>query len=114
MLNRHSFVSLLAVLTLLAACSKKNPITEDTDTPATIAPPPDFGFKVVGYLPNYRDPATIPDAKFRMTNVVNYAFATVNGSGIPVVNNPTRFQLVVNKAKANNAKIVYKCKWQYR
>ncbi len=40
-----------------------------------------------------------------MTNVVNYAFATVNSSGVPVVNNPTRFQLVVNKVKANNAKI---------
>lgn len=105
MLNRQSCVMLLAVLTLLAACSKKNPLTDDTDTPVTIAPPPDFGFKVIGYMPNYRDPATIPDVKFRMTNVVNYAFATVNSSGIPVVNNPSRFQLVVNKVKANNAKI---------
>jgi chitinase len=105
MLNRPSCVTLLALLTLLAACSKKNPLTDDTNTPATIAPPPDFGFKVIGYLPNYRDPATIPDTKFRMTNVVNYAFATVNSSGVPVVNNPSRFQLVVNKVKANNAKI---------
>ena len=105
MLNRQSCVTLLAVLTLLAACSKKNPLTDDTNNPPTIAPPPDFGFKVIGYMPNYRDPATIPDVKFRMTNVVNYAFATVNSSGIPVVNNPSRFQLVVNKVKANNAKI---------
>jgi GH18 family chitinase len=95
----------LAVLTLLAACSKKNTLPEDPSTPIVIAPPPDFGFKVIGYMPNYRDPATIPDAKFRMTNVINYAFATVNSSGIPVVNNATRFQLVVNKTKVNNAKI---------
>ena len=105
MLNRQSCVTVLAVLSLLVACSKKNPLTDEPEQPVTIAPPPDFGFKVIGYMPNYRDPATIPDSKFRMTNVVNYAFATVNGSGVPVVNNAARFQLVVNKAKANNAKI---------
>lgn len=115
MRNRPSYYVVLLALTILAACSKKEIIPETPDTPPPptpqepapnlIAPPPDFGFKVVGYLPNYRDPATIPDSKFRMTNVVNYAFASVNASGIPVVNNPTRFQLVVNKAKLNNAKI---------
>src|SRR5689334_4442109 len=103
MLNRQSYVTVLAVLSLLVACSKKNQLTDEPEQP--IAPPPDFGFKVVGYMPNYRDPATIPDSKFRMTNVVNYAFATVNSSGVPVVSNPARFQLVVNKAKANKAKI---------
>lgn len=105
MLNRQSLVSVLAVLSLLAACSKKNPLTDDGKKLTTIAPPPDFGFKVIGYMPNYRDPAAIPDVKFKMTNVVNYAFATVNANGVPVVNNAPRFQLVVNKAKANNAKI---------
>ena len=73
--------------------------------PPVIAPPPDFGFKVVGYFPYYRDPSAVPDVKFRMTNVVNYAFATINSSGIPVVNNESRLAEVATKAKANNAKV---------
>jgi chitinase len=92
---------LLAILLLAVACKKDN----DPPKPPVIAPPPDLGFKVVGYLPYYRDPATVPDIKFRMTNVVNYAFATINGSGLPIVNNTMRLTQVVTKAKANNAKI---------
>ena len=87
---------------LLFACKK-------TDIPAppaiVISPPADFGFKVVGYFPYYRDPAAIPDVKFRMTNVVNYAFATINTSGSLVINNIPVFTAVIAKAKANNAKI---------
>jgi GH18 family chitinase len=104
MLNRNLSYVLLVGLTVLAACSKKSP-NDGPDKPV-IAPPPDFGFKIVGYVPNYRDPAAIPDVKFRMTNVINYAFATINASGVPVVNNPTRLPLVVTKAKANNAKVL--------
>lgn len=92
---------LLIVLLFAAACSKK----DTPPAPPVIAPPPDLGFKVVGYMPYYRDPAAIPDVKFRMTNVVNYAFATINGSGLPVVNNTARLTQTVTKAKANNAKI---------
>jgi chitinase len=92
---------LLVTILFAAACSKKN----EPPAPPVIAPPPDLGFKVVGYLPYYRDPATVPDIKFRMTNVVNYAFATINAAGVPVVNNPPRLTQTVTKAKANNAKI---------
>src|SRR5690606_3891216 len=106
--TRKSTNLLLPVMVLLfAACSKKDKSPGDPEEPETpvIAPPPDFGFKVVGYFPSYRDPAAVPDVKFRMTNVVNYAFATVNASGVPVVNNTGRLTEVVNKAKANNAKV---------
>lgn len=100
-LNRNLSSLLLVIVVFIAACSKK----DSQPIPPVIAPPPDFGFKVVGYMPSYRDPAAIPDVKFRMTNVVNYAFATVNSSGIPVVTDAARLSLVVAKAKANNAKI---------
>ena len=86
----------------LAACKKDNPAT--VPAPAPIFAPPDFGFKVVGYFPYYRTVSTVPDVKFKMTNVVNYAFFTVTASGL-TLNNPTTFTAVVAKAKLNNAKI---------
>jgi chitinase len=101
MLLRKPNRLLLFALLFAVACSKK----DAPPAPPVIAPPPDLGFKVVGYMPYYRDPAAIPDVKFRMTNVVNYAFATINGSGLPVVNNTARLAQTVTKAKANNAKI---------
>ena len=105
MFNRNSaYVMLMAVL--ITACSKKD--ATDITTPVTtpvIAAPPDLGFKVIGYFPSYRDPAAVPDVKFRMTNVVNYAFFTLNASGGLVLNSPSTFTAVVAKAKTNNAKI---------
>ncbi len=87
------------------ACKKTKENPAPPPAPIVITPPPDFGFKVVGYFPYYRDPAAIPDIKFRMTNVVNYAFGTVNASGTLVINSPAIFNQVIAKAKANNAKI---------
>lgn len=90
---------------IFTACKKTKVDPTPAPTPIVITPPPDFGFKVVGYFPSYRDPATVPDIKFRMTNVVNYAFATVNTSGGLTINSPSTFSAVITKAKANNAKI---------
>jgi chitinase len=110
MLNRNYLCLCTFLLVVLAACSKKDAVPEPPPPPPpppapVFTSPPDIGFKIVGYVPNYRDPATIPDVKFRMTNVINYAFATINASGVPVVNNPTRLTAVTAKAKANNCKI---------
>jgi chitinase len=93
----------LAASFVLLACKK----TRDNPTPppVIITPPADFGFKVVGYFPSYRDPAAVPDVKFRMTNVVNYAFGAVNAAGSLTINNPSVFNQVIAKAKTNNAKI---------
>jgi chitinase len=104
---RHALTALAAIV-LLAACSKKDnpgPAPTPVPTPVVIGPPPDFGFKVVGYFPYYRNPASIPDIKFRMTNVVNYAFFTVTPTGGLTLNSPATFTAVVAKAKANGAKI---------
>ncbi len=70
-----------------------------------ITPPPAFGPYIVGYFPSYRDPNTVPDVKFRMCNVVNYAFATVNTSGTVTLAAPSILAAVTTKAKANGAKV---------
>ena len=106
------FPSRLAIVLITLAlvtdsCSKKNDVVSPPapSSPVVITPPPDFGFKIVAYFPSYRDPAAVPDIKFRMTNVVNYAFFTLNASGTLVLNSPSTFNTVIAKAKANQAKI---------
>jgi chitinase len=102
------YILLLSLTAYIASCSKKDspaPVPAPPLTPVVIAPPPDFGYKVVGYFPYYRNPASVPDVKFRMTNVVNYAFFTVNAAGALTLNSPATFTAVVAKAKANGAKI---------
>ncbi len=74
-------------------------------TCAVIQAPPSFGYYVVGYFPSYRNPADVPDIKFRMTNVVIYAFFGVNATGTLTVNSPATLDAVILKARANNAKI---------
>lgn len=108
MLNRKLLSLYAVVLISVAACSKKDSAPEppDPEPTNTIFAPPDFGFKVVGYFPSYRDPNSIPDVKFRMTNVVNYAFFTVTAAGGLTISNPATFTAVVTKAKANNAKVM--------
>lgn len=90
---------------VLAACSKKDGMGGNPPAPPVIQAPPGFGYYVVGYFPSYGNPADVPDVKFRMCNVVNYAFFSVNTSGLLTVNNPTTLQAVITKARANNAKV---------
>jgi chitinase len=66
--------------------------------------PAGFGYYVVGYFPNYRALTDIPDVKFRMCNVVNYAFFSVNSSGTLTVNNASLVPQFITKAKTNNAR----------
>ncbi len=73
--------------------------------PVVIQAPAPFGYYVVGYFPYYRNPADVPDIKFRMTNVVNYAFFTVNAAGTLDVQAPATLTAVMAKARANHAKI---------
>jgi GH18 family chitinase len=69
--------------------------------------PPSLGYYVVGYFPSYRPLADVPDVKFKMTNVVVYAFYQVNSTGslAPPASNTASLSAVAAKAKANNAKI---------
>jgi GH18 family chitinase len=109
-LHRPSAFPLIAILSIaltVSSCRKsENPNPNPPGpTPVTIAPPPDLGFYVVGYMPSYRDPDAIPDQKFRMCNVVNYAFAAVAASGDISIANPGRLTVVADKARRNGAKI---------
>jgi chitinase len=74
---------------------------------ATIQGPPPFGYYVVGYFPSYRNLADVPDVKFRMTNVVVYAFYAVNAAGtLSAPASPAAsLNAVTAKARANNAKV---------
>ena len=76
---------LLSALALIAfvvySCKKNdddlpnpNPNPNPNPPPIVIQPPPAFGYYVVGYFPSYRNLADVPDVKFKMCNVVNYAF----------------------------------------
>lgn len=111
LLNTRYFV-IASMMLFVIACSKKNELVTPTVPPIvtpptsgnTISPPAPFGFYVVGYFPSYRDPAIVTDQKFRMCNVVNYAFANVTSTGGLTVASPAVFTTVVSKAKSNNAK----------
>jgi GH18 family chitinase len=87
---------------IIQSCGKKDSVVSPPDV---IQSPPGFGYYVVGYFPSYRNPADVPDIKFRMCNVVNYAFFGVNAAGTLDVNNPSTLSQVYMKAKANNAKV---------
>lgn len=104
---------LLAAVLLISSCKKNNDAPAPpgsggggTVTPEPISAPPPFGFYVVGYFPSYRDPAAVPDVKFRMCNVINYAFANVTTSGGLSISDPARLAVVAAKAKTNGARIM--------
>lgn len=95
----------LMAVVVLAGCKKDDSVVPKPPDPINISSPPDFGFKVIGYFPSYRDPTTVPDLKFRMTNVVNYAFFSIDALGALILNNPSVFMAVIAKSKSNNCKI---------
>lgn len=107
-IRRYSIL-LIAFLVFVISCRKTELPVTPTPTPSppkiNIISPPDIGFHFVGYFPSYRDPATVPDVKFRMCNIVNYAFATVLATGDITIPNSARLVLVSEKAKSNGAKI---------
>lgn len=106
---RQSLVIPICTIILFAACKKTDinpPSTGGGNTNEPIIAPPTFGFYVVGYFPSYRDPAAVPDVKFKMCNVINYAFASVTSTGGLVISDAVRLVVVASKAKTNNAKIL--------
>lgn len=112
-------LNLLAISVFLASCSKKSdpaptpeppappPPTTNVPTPPTRTPWVPGTFKIVAYMPGYRDPATIDDSKYKMITHLLYAFlapsTTADGS-LQSLEHPTRFATVKAKAKANNLK----------
>jgi chitinase len=104
-LFRFAILSFTLVL-FFQSCKKS--ASDPDPVPVVIGPPPPFGFYVVGYFPSYRNINDLPDVKFRMCNVVNYAFFTVNISGgLSAPSAPaTTPNVLIAKAKANNAKVM--------
>lgn len=98
---------MLSVFVIFQACKKNKQDIPPAPPPPNpvIQAPPAFGFYVVGYFPSYRNVNDVPDVKFRMCNVVNYAFFSVNSSGLLTVNNPTTLAAMYSKAKLNGAKV---------
>jgi chitinase len=76
-------------------------------TYTVIQDPLPFGYYVVGYFPSYRNLADVPDVKFRMTNIVVYAFYGVNNSGtLTAPSSPAAtLTAVATRARTNNSKI---------
>ena len=104
---------LLAGLLIMEACKKQDTPPNPAPVPqppVVIQPPAPFGFYVVGYFPSYRNLSDVPDVKFKMCNVVNYAFFGVNANKELTVNNPTLVPQLVTKAKNNNAKVAVNLK----
>ena len=116
MKNFRIHLSFILPILILAASCKKPKVVDPTPTPPTggggtgggtavIAPPPALGFNVIGYFPSYRVVANVPDVKFRMCNVVNYAFARINALGGLAVEQPAKLIELRDKAKAQSAKV---------
>lgn len=104
------------VILSLSACKKS---TDDpTPTPPPVIPPvvnppvtyvPDNSFKIVAYMPGYRDPALVADAKYKMITHLNFAFLqispTADGSVVPLTTTEmSRFNALKAKARANKVK----------
>jgi chitinase len=120
MRSRNLLFALTIVLSI-ASCSKKSDPTPTPTPPTPTSPttnipiPPTRTpwvagtFKIVAYIPGYRDPATIADSKYKMITHLLFAFLNVNASGDGSVNALTttetnRFNTAKAKAMANNVK----------
>ena len=93
-LRRIACILILSVV-LFQSCKKSDTITPAP--PPVIQAPPGFGFYVVGYFPSYRTLSDVPDVKFRMCNVINYAFFSVNTANELTVNNATLVPQLIAK-----------------
>jgi chitinase len=113
----------LTVALSIASCSKKSdPAPTPAPIPPVINPPTTFipnpptrtpwvagTFKIVAYMPSYRDPAAIADSKYKMITHLLFAFLNVNPSGDGSVialttTEANRFNTAKTKAQANNVK----------
>lgn len=102
------YVSVL-MLFCLNACKKDEPDPVDGGTPPVVTPYiPDNSFKIVAYMPSYKDPETVDISKYKMITHLFYAFLEISAAGDGTLNalsQPTRFATVMQRAKANNVKV---------
>lgn len=97
-------LSLLIVIAFSACKKTKNePVPEPIDS--YIA---DNSFKIVAYMPSYKDPSIVDDSKYKMITHLFYAFlepAAAGDGSLAPLSQPARFATVSAKAKANNVKM---------
>ncbi|MEJ5993868.1 glycoside hydrolase family 18 protein [Pedobacter sp. Du54] len=110
-------------IVLLSACKKGDDPTPTPPVTPPVVVPPTFTiptpptrtpwvagtFKIVAYMPGYRDPASVVDAKYKMITHLFFAFLNINptadGSVLPLTATETsRFNLLKQKSKDNNVK----------
>lgn len=88
---------LLGLSLFVVACKKNDPQPEpgpptpappttNIPTPPTRTPWVSGTFKIVAYMPSYRDPATVDDSKYKMITHLLFAFLNVNPTGDGSVN----------------------------
>jgi GH18 family chitinase len=103
------------LIIIISACKKTTVAPIDPPAIPPVTPPiaspyvPDNSFKIIAYMPGYRDPATITDAKYKMITHLFYAFLNVNptgdGSILPLTaTENSRFNALKAKASVNNVK----------
>ncbi|WP_410221786.1 glycosyl hydrolase family 18 protein [Pedobacter sp.] len=100
-----------ALIFFVTSCKKSDPLPE-TDVPKSIEVTPtpfieDNSFKIVAYMPSYRDPATIDPSKYKMITHLFYAFlepADAADGSLKALSQSVRFGTVSANAKANKIK----------
>lgn len=113
---RLPLLSLILILSI-SAC-KKSTVTPSTppgtdppvNPPSTSTYMPDNSFKIIAYMPGYKDPATVADAKYKMITHLFFAFLTPNptadGSFLALTaTESARFNTLKAKASENNIKL---------
>jgi chitinase len=109
---KNLLIALSFILTI-SAC-KKSDVAPDSGQSNQVTPPvvtpytPDNSFKIVAYMPSYKDPETVDISKYKMITHLFYAFLEINASGdgsLNALSQQTRFTTVMQRAKANNVKV---------
>lgn len=98
------------VLICFTACKKEDAIPADQTTPPIVTLPyvADNSFKIVAYMPSYKDPSTVADLKYKMITHLLYAFLNPSPAGdgsLMALAQPMRFEALQKKAKAYNVKL---------
>lgn len=105
-MNTKSILAVLCFFAIIFSACKKSKVTPMPDPDIIYIS--DLSFKIVAYMPSYRDPASIADAKYKMITHLFYAFlepaAAGDGSLNPIAQ-PARFDIIRAKAKLNNLKM---------
>ncbi|WCT09979.1 glycosyl hydrolase family 18 protein [Mucilaginibacter jinjuensis] len=115
-----SYLFSLTGIALLCACNsdaKKeaskpdSSVAKKTDTIHTlkklsgkIFAPPEFGFKIVGYILDSRDSTEVAEKKFAQCNVIVYACAQVLKNNIVKAMHPRALETLVRRAHRNHSK----------